>query len=196
MILLSAHLDRVVQDYELAFRGGKHVGLLDNFIGVLVTYLVLYDDQNLRRMEAEGRLAVWHGRGEEWGRMDGAPTLGKRDLAIVVDVAAGPQYRGRDFGVENISGLKPSDVRALREDLEWQGFRPRVAKYTGNPIDEDEAWQWRKRGVPTMSFIVPIQAKGDGWHRIQMDNVVGSQVVSRAVQGLKRIVCHLQEEWT
>lgn len=190
MILLSAHLDRVVQDYDLSYRNGVHTGLLDNFIGVLATYLVLYDDHNVRRLEAEGKLMVWHGKGEEWGRLDGAPALGKQDLAIVVDVAAGPQYRGMDFGVENVSGLSRSAAQGLKEDLEWQGFKVRFARYTGNPIDEDEAWQWRKRGVPTLSFIVPIQANDDGWHRVQMDNTVAAPVVARAAQGLKRIICH------
>lgn len=188
MILLSAHLDRVIQDYDLSFRNNEHRGLLDNFIGVLTTYLVLYDDHNVRRLEQEGKLQVWHGKGEEWGRLDGAPRLTKKDLAIVVDVAAGSQYKGVDFGIENVSGF---DGKGLVEDLEWQGFKVRYAKYTGDPIDEDEAWQWRKRGVPTFSFIVPIQAKDNGWHRIQMDNTVTTQVVARAAQGLKRIICHL-----
>lgn len=190
MILLSAHLDRVIQDYDLSFRRGQHRGLLDNFIGVLSTYLVLYDDHNVRRLEQEGRLLIWHGKGEEWGRLDGAPKLGKKDLAIVVDVAAGSQYRGCDFGVENVSGLSLAATRSLREDLEWQGFSVRFARYTGNPIDEDEAWQWRKLGIPTLSFIVPIQAVDDGWHRVQQDNTVDATVVSRAAQGLKRIICH------
>lgn len=191
MILLSAHLDRVIQDHDLAYKSGLHVGLLDNFIGVLTTYLVLYDDHNVRRLEREGKLSVWHGKGEEWGRLDGAPKLGKKDLAIVVDVAAGKQYDGYDFGVENVSGFDP---RGLKADLEWQGLKPLVKKYTGAPIDEDEAWQWRKRGVPTMSFITPIFAKDDGWHRVQMDNSVSCEVVARAAQGLKRIICHFAEE--
>lgn len=194
MILLSAHLDRVVQDFDLHYKHGLHVGLLDNFIGVLLTYLVLYDDHNVRKLEEEGRLGVWHGKGEEWGRLDGSPALGKKDLAIVVDVASGRQYRGKDFALENVSGLSSPAVKSLAEDLKWQGFKARVKRYTGNPIDEDEAWQWRRRGVPTMSFIVPIHAKDDGWHRIQMDNSVPGSVVARAAQGLKRVICHFSEE--
>jgi hypothetical protein len=190
MLLISSHLDRVIQDYDLSYQDGQHVGLLDNFMGVLLTYLVLYDDPNIRKFEREGKIRVWHGKGEEWGRLDDAPKLTKKDLAIVVDVAAGPQYIGKQFGIENVSGLSKADAKALWEDLEWQGFTFVYKPYTGDPMEEDEGWKWRERGVPTLSFIIPIQAKDDGWHRIQQDNTVSAETVAVCRQALKRILTH------
>jgi hypothetical protein len=195
MILLSSHLDRVVQDYDLAYHSGLHVGLLDNAMGVMLTYLTLYDDHNLIELEKEGKLGIWHGKGEEWGRLMNAPTLTKKDLVIVVDVAAGSQYKGKDFGLENISGLSKKQVQSLEDDLEWQGLKPLVKLYTGAALDEDEGWKWRELGVPVISFILPIFAKDDGWHRIQMDNSVSSEVVLKARQGLKRIITHFVDDY-
>ena len=194
MILISSHLDRVIQDYSLAYKGGLHVGLLDNFIGVLVAYLSLYDDHNLAELEKAGEVAFYHGRSEEWSRLDAAaPRLGKSDLAIVVDVAAGEDFDCYDFTIDNVSGLSKRDAKGLLEDLRWQGFKTRLGLYSGNPDDEDESWQWRKRGVPTFSFTVPIFAKDDGWHRIQMDNSVSYEEVKKAAQGLKRTINHFIE---
>jgi hypothetical protein len=190
MILVSSHLDRVVQDYNLGYAQGQHSGLLDNFAGVLLTYLVLYDDHNLRRFEAEGKLQIWHGKGEEWGRLDGAPRLIKKDTVIVVDVCCGSQYKKYDFGVENISGFKKKDVTAIKDHLEWEGMKPRVRAYDGNPDDEDEAWEWRKRGIKVVSFIIPIQAKWTGWHRVQQDNTVDAEVMTTCRQGLKRLIAY------
>lgn len=194
MILLSAHLDRVIQDYDLRYEKGTHQGLLDNFLGVLLTYLVLYDDHNVQRLEQEGRLKVWHGKGEEWGRLDGAPKLTKRDLAIVVDICAGKDYEGKDFGIGNISGLSAKACRDLKADLTWQGFAFAWYRYQGHYHQQDESWEWRKRGVPTFSFEIPITAVSDGWHRIQQDNTADVGQMLKCRQALKRIICHFSEE--
>ena len=194
MILLSAHLDRVIQDYNLQYRHGVHKGLLDNAVGILLTYLTLYDDANLIRLEKQGRLGIWHGKGEEWAELIDAPPAGRHDFVIVIDVAAGRQYRNMDFGLENIAGVKPATIKHIQEVLEWEGMRVRVKKYNGDPEDADEAWQWRNKNVPVLSFIVPIRAKRDGWHRVQQDNTVSAETILTCRQGLKRLINILLED--
>lgn len=195
MILISSHLDRVIQDFDLQYKRGKHKGLLDNAIGVLLTYLTLYDDANLIRLEKQGRIGIWHGKSEEWGELRGAPKLTERDFVVVVDVAAGKQYQGVDFGLENIAGVKPALMKDLKEALQWEGFAVRVKRYNGDPVDADEAWQWRDRKVPVISFIVPIQARNDGWHRVQQDNTVSAATMLKCRQGLKRLLAVLLNEY-
>jgi len=109
MILLSAHLDRVIQDFDLDYRNGQHIGLLDNVAGVLLTYLTLYDDANLRALEIEGKLRVWHNKGEEWGRLVNPPKLNKKDLVICVDVwcMGGNRY---DFALDNLFGFSHDEI--------------------------------------------------------------------------------------
>src|SRR5579862_322121 len=195
MILLSAHLDRVIQDYELQYRNGVHRGLLDNAIGVLLAYLTLYDDPNLIRLEKQGRLRVWHGKSEEWGELIGAPKVTSKDFVIVIDVAAGKQYRNIDFGLENISRVASGQLQGIKESLENEGFRVRVKRYNGDAEDADEAWQWRALKVPVLSFIVPIQAKNDGWHRIQQDNTVSAETMITCRQGLKRLINIMRDDY-
>jgi hypothetical protein len=187
MILLSAHLDRVIQDFDLKFERGVHTGLLDNFMGVLLTYLTLYDDQNLMRLEREGCLKVWHNKGEEWGRLDNAPRVTKKDIVIVVDgwVMDTNQY---DFALDNIWGFSPKEIRSIKGELEWEGFRPMVKRFTGNPDEEDESWSWHKQAGKVLVFSYPIQAKNDGWHRIQQDNTTTAATMFRCQQGLKRLI--------
>lgn len=193
MILLSAHLDRVIQNYDLAFKGGVHTGLLDNFAGVLLTYLALYDDDNLRVLEAQGQIGIWHGKGEEWGLLENAPKLGKRDIALVVDVCSGPEYAGQDFALENFSGFTKVEVRDMKEAMENQGFNVLCGghRWQADPAKEDETWQWRERGVKTLCFTIPIDASDDGWHRIQQDNTVDYDTMAICRQGLKRLINHL-----
>lgn len=197
MILVSSHLDRVIQDYSISFAKGTHTGLLDNFVGVLLTYLTLYDDQNLQRYEKEGSLAIFHGTGEEWGRLDRAPVLGKRDLAIVVDCADLPLYRQRklDFAIENLSGFPTKETTTLKDHLEWEGFKTHVSRYNGKPLMEDESWSWRKRGVKTLSFTIPIRAPFTGWHRIQQDNTVALDKMLTCRQGLKRVLAYFMDDY-
>lgn len=187
-ILLSSHLDRVVQDFDLSFSHGIHKGLLDNFIGILTTYLALYDDPNLRDLERSGRVIVWHGKGEEWGRLTNPPKLEKGDVAIVVDIAC---RKGKDFFLSGIQGIPEKKVRDIIDGLKWEGFNFGWKKFDGNPDDEDESWQWKKRGIATISFEIPIEAPGDGWHRVQQDSTVSAERVKAAAQGLKRLLVYL-----
>lgn len=189
MVLLSAHLDRVIQDYDVQFEKGRHIGLLDNFLGVLLTYLVYYDDRNLQALEREGKLRIWHNHGEEWGRLDNAPKLTKKDLVIVVDVAAADRYKNYDFGIENISGMPEKDIKALEGFLKWEGFRPYIHRFDPKDTEyQDESWSWQAKGIPAFCFSIPILAKDDGWHRIQQDNTATAETMLKARQGLKRVL--------
>ena len=191
MILLSAHKDTVLQEAELSYEKGVYKGLLDNIMGVLLTHLVLFDDQNLIDASKRGGIQIFHGQGEEWGILKNPPKLTKKDLVIVVDVAAGAQYKNKDFSLENIAGLTTAKIKDLKEDLEWQGMKVLVKKFDGNPDDEDEAWKWKDLGIPVISFIIPIDAIDDGWHRVQQDNTVSVEKMKICRQGLKRVINHL-----
>ncbi len=185
-ILLSSHLDRVIQDYNLSFSRGVHRGLLDNFVGMLTTYLALYDDKNLMNLEKSGRLIMWHNKGEEWGKLVNPPKMEAGDIAVIVDVAC---RKGKDFYLSGIQGVpKIQDVIA---GLKWEGFNFGWKRFDGNPDDEDETWAWKRRGIATISFEVPIEAPGDGWHRVQQDSKVSAERIRAAVQGLKRMLVYL-----
>lgn len=186
MILLSAHLDRVIQDYNVQFKRGVHTGLLDNFAGLLLTYLMLYDDANVRALEKEGKLAIWHNQGEEWSRLTNPPRVTKKDVVIVVDVWV---MKGRyDFSLDNIWGFSPKEVREMKEWLEWEGFKPLIKRYTGNPDEWDESFEWHKAAGRVLTFSIPIQAKNGGWHRVQMDNTTTAETMLKCRQGLKRLI--------
>ena len=187
MILISSHIDRVIQEYDLSFSNGIHKGLLDNIAGILLTYLVLYDDQNLIDLEKEGKLKIWHGKGEEWGILKNPPKLTKKDLVIVVDIADEDNCEGKDFTLENISGLSDTSIKELKDNIEWQGMSCKTKKYNANPEDADESWQWIELGIPVISFGIPI--KGD-FHSIKMDNTVTVGKMKICRQGLKRVINH------
>lgn len=186
MILLSAHLDRVIQDFDLKYERGVHTGLLDNAMGVLLTYLALYDDSMLAAFERQGALKVWHNKAEEWGRLLNPPKVTKKDVVICVDVWVMPPKF--DFSLDNIWGFKPNDVREIREHLEWEGFTIKTQRYTGNEDEHDESWEWHNLAGRTLTFSIPIMAKNDGWHRIQQDNMVTYERMARCRQGLKRLI--------
>ena len=188
MIVISSHLDRVIQDFSLSYKNETHTGLLDNFIGVLVTYLALYDDVNLMLLEKNKKIAIFHSKGEEWGNTMIPALDPAKDMVIVVDVAAGDYYKGTDFTLENIWGIDPEEIAGLREDLKWQGFTIKTRKYTGRPNEDDESWEWIKQKIPVLSMVIPIEGIDDGWHRIQQDNTVSYDTVKKATQGLKRII--------
>ena len=194
MILLSSHLDRVRQEFPLAFVKNAHVGLLDNFVGVLVTYLALYDDPNLLKMEWAGKVRIWHNRAEEWGRLsERGFRIRKTDVVVVIDVAAGDNYKGLDFAVENIWGIPKRRLNELKKDLEWEQFRIKWKTWEKDPDFQDEAWQWKKKGIPAMSFIVPIvgSSPGDNWHGTE--SRVDAQHVIIAKEGLKRLISGLAD---
>jgi len=187
-VLLSSHLDRVIQDYDLAFSRGVHRGLLDNFIGILTTYLALYDDRNLMDLERSGRVVVWHNKGEEWGTIKNAPKMEKGDIAVVIDVAC---RKGKDFYLSGIQGIPEKKLKDVIGGLKWEGLNFGWKRFDGNPDDEDETWQWKKQGIATISFEIPIDAPGDGWHRVQQDSTVSCETIRAAVQGLKRLLVYL-----
>lgn len=190
-VWISAHQDVVKHNLDWSFRDGKHTGLLDNWLGILCVYLAFYDDPIFSILEREDKIRIFHSTSEEWGSIGGLPKIKKKDIALVVDVASGPQYGGIDFSLENISGFTDEEIQNLKESLEWEGFNVLVKKYDANPIDEDEAWYWIKKKRKTMSFIIPIDqpTKGIGWHSNACS--INSYRVSRAKQGIKRLVCYL-----
>lgn len=188
MILLSAHKDVVFHPYKFEYSNGVFKGLLDNAIGVIMVNSIVSEDQNILNLEKAGKLKLFFGEGEEWGISDDFPALIKKDLVIVVDVCSGSQYKGLDFSLENISGVNPNMSKRLKESLEWEGFKIRVKKYDGNPDDEDEAFAWHKKGIPVISFIVPIEdgSKDTGWHND--DCTITIEKFNKAKQGLKRLI--------
>ena len=187
-VLLSSHLDRVIQDYNLSFSRGVHRGLLDNFIGILTTYLALYDDQNLMDLERSGRVIVWHNKGEEWGVLKNPPKMDPGDIAVVIDVAC---RKGKDFFLSGIQGIPDQKVKDIIDSLKWEGLNFGWKRFDGNPDDEDETWAWKKKGIATISFEIPIGCPNDGWHRVQQDSTVSVERVRAAVQGLKRLLVYL-----
>ena len=188
MIILSAHQDKVISDYKVSFLGGIHQGLLDNSIGILLTYLLYYEDAMIRRFEREGKIKIYHSQGEEWSILTDPPKVTKKDLVICIDVAAGAYYDRADFTLENISGITDSQYKDMKDTLRWEGMKANVRRFTGNEAEEDEAWKWRDLGIPVISFIIPIKAKDNGWHRVQQDSCVSADTVLRCRQGLKRLI--------
>lgn len=191
MILLSAHRDTVRNNFRLDYQGGKYIGLLDNFIGVMIVNGLLIEDPNIARLEKQGKIGVFFGDSEEWGTITDMPKLNKNDIALVVDVAIGDQYKDVDISLENISGFTKKEIIDLKESLIWEGFRVTTKMYDGNPDDEDEAWYWKKKNVKTISFIIPIQPgnKETGWHvadcYIYIEKVVlAQQILKRAINYL------------
>src|SRR6202521_1397534 len=158
MILISAHKDTVMNHYPIGYDKGVYTGLLDNWIGVLVANLLLFDDPNISVLEKTGKLKFYFGDSEEWGTITTMPKLGKQDIALVVDVAIGNQYRNIDISLENIYGFSRAKIKELKESLEWEGFKVLTKFFDGNPDDEDEAWHWKEQGNKAISFIIPIEA--------------------------------------
>ncbi|MBS1614763.1 MAG: hypothetical protein JST06_01445 [Bacteroidetes bacterium] len=190
MILLSPHTDTVFNNPKIAYRDGVHQGLLDNFIGVLVCYLALYQHEGMRRLEREGHVRIYHNRGEEYGYLsDDAPVLdAEEDVVIVVDVCAHDAYADLDVSFENI--FEFPELEDIVDELRNEGFRIGTKPYTGDEADADEAFSWVEKGIPVLSFIIPVQAPENNWHRIQCDNTVANEVVERAAQCLARLVLH------
>lgn len=180
MILLSPHEDKIKRDYSFDLIKGVHSGLLDNEIGKLVTYLACYYNESMMSLCKSGELRVWHNKTEEFGLLT-PPKIKKSDTVIVIDICSGSQYKGFDFALENIYG----DFKKTIENLKWEGLKFKVKKYTGEDMDEDEAFQWVKLKQKVLSFIIPIE--GESWHRnctIEMGKVM------KAVEGLTRLICY------
>ncbi len=202
MILISAHQDRVKNDIDLSYINGKMTGLLDNFLGVFVSLTAITQDPNLSYLEMDKKIRLFFSKSEEWGTPYDLYPLTQKDIALVVDVASGKQYDSLDFTIENIYGFTDKQIRELKESLEWEGFRFHMKRYTGKPEEEDEAWYWRKKKIPTMSFIIPIKNPPrvmnpdtgklypeTGWHSSNCSADLYS--INRAVLSLRRLLCYL-----
>lgn len=187
MLIISAHLDRVYQEFQLSYAAGTMTGLLDNYIGVLLTFSTLFDDENLVALEKEGKIALYFNRGEEWGRLTNPPTVGKSDTVLCVDVWCPP--KPCEFSLDNIWGFTETELKELREGLEWEGFNVLCRKFSNNKDEEDESWSWHGKAGKTLVFSIPIIAKEDGWHR--QDCSVSVDTILRCRQGLKRTICYL-----
>lgn len=190
MILISPHTDTVFNNPKIAYRDGYHVGLLDNFIGVLVTYMALYQHEGMRQLERDGHIRIFHNRGEEYGYVFEAPKLdAAEDIVIVVDVCANAEgYKGYDVSLENIHNYP--DLEEIVAEMEREGYKLKLKPYDGDPRDHDESFSWIEAGIPCLSFTIPIEAEGDNWHRIQCDNRVSSDVIEKAANCLARFILH------
>src|ERR1043165_9038909 len=132
MILISPHTDTVFNNPRIAYRDGVHTGLLDNFIGVLTTYLALYQHESMRQLERDGHIRIYHNRGEEYGYLtDAAPKLDpEEDIVIVVDVCASDAYQDIDVSLENIWNYP--EIDDIVEELRAEGYRIHTKPYTGD----------------------------------------------------------------
>ena len=188
MILLSAHKDKIRYPFKFGYKNGKYEGLLDNQIGEIAVNTLLAIEPNIAELEKQGKIGVLFSDCEEWGLDTDLPKLNKNDIVIVVDVCIGDKYKKFDFSLENIYGFKNKEFIST---LEWEGFKVYSADYTGNPDDEDEAFQWVKRGIKVISFIIPIESKNNdlGWHTEQCE--ISIEKLNKCINGLKRLICHL-----
>jgi len=190
MILLAPHTDTVFNNPKITYKDGVHTGLLDNFIGVLTTYITLYQHESIRQLEKDGHIRIYHNRGEEYGYLFEAPKLNpEEDVVIVVDVCANDDYQGYDVSLENIWNFP--DIEEIIEELEAEGFKIRHRPYTGALEDSDESFSWIELGIPVLTFTIPIIAKGNNWHRIECDNTVSSEIVAKASHCLARFICNV-----
>lgn len=180
-----------MNNYLFEYKKGSFVGLLDNAIGMLVCNSLVLEEPNLCVLEKIGKVGFFFGDSEEWGSITSLPKLKKEDIVVVVDVASGPQYKGMDFTLENISGFKPDRIEELKESLEWEAFRIKTKVWDGNPDDEDESWKWKELGHKVISFIIPIEngSKDTGWH--VPDCTITVEKIVKAKQGLKRLINYL-----
>lgn len=189
MILLSAHKDIVMHNYRFDFDKGKYIGLLDNAVGMMVVNGLFMSESNICLLESQGQLKVFFGDSEEWGTITGMPVLKKEDIALVVDVCGGGEYKNVDIALENISGFSKKEVGTLKENLEWEGFKIKTKFYTGKPEEEDEAWYWKKEGNKVITFIIPIELGKGGWHI--PDCEISIAKVVKSIQILKRTINYL-----
>jgi hypothetical protein len=187
MILLSSHTDVVTPRLNLSYNGGNHYGLLDNFIGILTTYLTLYSSPAIRLLEKESKISIYHNTMEEFGILHNAPKLFEGDIVINIDVCSNNEYDNYDIAIENIYGIE--NINSVIENLEWEGYKILKKEYTGDLEDEDEAFEWIKKQQPVLSFIIPIQSRGNGWHK--ENSIISNEVVLKASECLSRLICYL-----
>lgn len=186
-ILLSPHMDTVRYPFKLGLSQGVHTGLLDNMVGVLATYAAIYGNQSVLELVKNGKIDVFHNWHEEFSLQAEFPEMSTQDLVIVIDVCSGASYSAYDFVIENYKGV---DHSKFFDWLFWEGFNFRTKPFDG--VDgEDEAWQWVQRGIPVLSFIIPIESPNDNWHG--EESKITSEKLSKAVLGLQRLICCLTD---
>lgn len=186
MIIISAHRDTVIPNYELGYKNGQFKGLLDNFIGRLVSYLIL-SDPSIIELEKQGKITFYENLGEEFGILTNPPNVTKDDIIIVVDICAGNQYTKFDIAFENIKGVK--NINDVIANLKWEGYKIGHRLYTEAIEDEDESWSWIQQKIPVFSFIIPIAAPNDNWHG--NDATITIEKVMKAKDILIRTISYL-----
>ncbi len=185
MILLSAHKDVVKYPFKFESKYGMHKGLLDNFIGVLLGYLTVYGNESLTRMFRCGEIQFSHSNNEEFG-IDDLPKIDDDDIVVVIDVAAGERYHGRDFVIDTWHGFTPEQTENIIDDMAWEGFN-----FTATPLNEvnDESDTWKEKGVRVISFAIPISAPDDNWHGEEA--IITADALMKSVRALQRLICYL-----
>ena len=194
MILLSAHRDTVIPEYPLQRKNGLYVGLLDNMIGRLVLDLALFHP-TVQAFEGIGLIQTYWNTYEEFGEFDEyLPKLTKKDILVAVDICSDKKYDGKDFAIENYNFKK---AKQIVKDLRWEGYKVHDEKYDGkNEAAADEAWFNAKRGLPSLSFIIPINPVGPdktAWHAVCS---CPASRVAKASYGLIRLICFLAQFYT
>jgi len=188
MILLCAHHDTVRPGNTPVLLGGEYRGLLDNALGMFACHALLFRNQTLLRLSRENRLGIYHDGHEEFLLpLKDIPLT--PDLAIVVDVVSGEKYVGLDASIENLTISKSTFGFELREFLADEGYKVMVEHFTGEEMDQDEAWMWKDLHVPTFSILLPINAKGKGmsWH--QTDCTCPVERMNTFLDVLTRVIC-------
>jgi len=177
MVILSAHLDKVRNDGNLTFEGGVHQGLLDNFLGVLVSYLTVYDNPALRLLCKSGSLKVVHSQGEEFG-VDDLPSVSKNDVVIVIDLG---RSDGKDFSIENFYNWDELSIKQFCDFLDSEDLQ---YEYKPVAVDDDESCVWSKRGCRVFSLCIPVVGKYHANINLDMESLV------KVREALKRIITY------
>lgn len=197
MILLSAHKDTVKHPFKLSAQNGWHTGLLDNFVGMLVSYLCVYGNDSLVRMFKDGEIGFFHSEHEEFG-LDDLPKVQGGDTVIVIDVACGDRYTGKDFVIDTWTGFDAKHTLDILENMAWEGFN-----FEPKPLEEasDESDTWAKHSekdslrypendpIRVVSFIVPIAAPDDNWHGEKA--AITADAIAKSARALQRLICYL-----
>jgi hypothetical protein len=186
-LILSAHTDVVRNDIPLTNNKGDLNGLLDNMAGVICLYSAIYQNKSIQQLLATGRVRVFHSNYEEFGLTDDLPQASADDIVINIDVCSGDQYNNVDAGLENVYNIE--DFDEILDSLQWEGFRFRVLDYKDATVhDEDEMTEWAKKGIPGLSFIIPIESPTGNWHG---PCTISMEKMNKVILILQRLICYL-----
>ena len=179
MILLSSHIDTVKPEIELKFDNAIHYGLLDNIIGVIATYLTIYNNKSIEHLIKTKQLKVFHSLTEEFGSFD-LPKLNKKDIAIVIDCC---KITGKEnVIIENPFNFTKNELKDLTEFLLEENIN---FKFNYKLKDDDEAKPFSKQKVKTLSVCYPIKGTYHDKSEIEMEKL------TNYVHALQRIICYL-----